>query len=578
MFLRAGYLFDEREKAQAIKNSHNYWWSYIVEILDRLGLTANKVSPEQLPEKLGEFSILFLGDFNAISLAGELDGWVKSGGILIGSNVEGLDEIFGNEFIDFQKQKNGEFSISGKFFLKESPFAREIHSLLHPEKLLLAASPLRRVKTIKSSEIAADGTASFITGRSCGKGWAFYFGFDLAQTFWVIQQGKPIDKDYDGDGYWRTGDAIVIEDNEPEVAYTDELLFLLQNMVRFQPHPLIHQIPPKDGKIPDFIFYHPGDDEGHPENQVQASDFMASRNLPYHINLMSGGDEKSADGKFAINEKEEKKLIENNTELSLHFNFMDGFSHPCGYTKDDVRKQVEFYVRRFGKTPVSANCHWCRWTGWSEPALWMKEMGIKSDHSRIHIKSPPLNPVNEIGFSFGTSFPSFFWSDHLSGNERIEFLELPIIAYECGYNQNNETDFSKLEKVILLAKHYQLIMNLFYHPVYIAKYPACRQAIDKLISLMKEQELNPLHLGLDEVTTWWFNRNRTKIERVKFEDGKLTFLAFTPHPEGFIAKIPLGNLAPLKINFPHKIINKFGKRWLFLVLPSGEKKVVIDFS
>jgi len=570
MLLRAGYLFDETAKQDAIRNDRNWGWAYAAEILDRLGLTAVKVSPAELAERITELSIFLMGSFKAASFAPRLDAWVKAGGILIGSNVEGLDQIFGNQFIGYLGQEKGEFSLSGKFFLKKSKFTEGIDSPLHPERPLLAASPLRLVKAVSSLEIASGKQASFITARHYGKGWAFYFSFDLAQTFWVIQQGRAVDQDYDGDGYWRTSDASVIEDNEAEIPYTDELLLLLQNMVSCKPHPLIHQIPPKGGKIPDFVFYYPGDDEGKTGIQVPAGEFMRSRGLPYHINLML------KDGKFAVTPEEVAKLRENGTELSLHFNFMDGFTHPGGYTKADVKDQTKSYLQRFGRLPVCANTHWFRWTGWAEPALWMWEAGIKADNSYTPKKSPPLNPVNSIGFLFGTAFPFFFWNDYKSGNERIDFLELPVVAYECGYQDDN-TDFSQLKKIILLAKHYQLVMCLFYHPVYIAKRPSCRTAIDKLLSLLKEEGLEPLHLSADEVANWWFARSKIRIEKVNFEEGKLTFLTCCSYPEGFIAKIPLGRLKPSAIEFPHKIVNKFGQRWLFVVLPTGQKEVAVEF-
>ncbi len=571
MLLQAAYLFDEKVREEAHRNKRNYWWAYIAEILDRLGLTAVKVSPAELSKELSTLSLLFLGNTEGTPFTQELDAWVRAGGILIGSNVQGLDQIFGNQFIGCLGQEKGEFSLSGRFLLKRTDFTQGIDSPLHPGKPLLAASPLRLVKAATSMEIASGRGGSFITARQYGKGWAFYFSFDLAQTFWVIGQGRPVDQDYDGDGYWRTSDASIIEDNEPEIAYADELLFLLQNMVSRQPHPLIHQIPPQGGKIPDFVFYYPGDDEGTPGVQVPASKFMRSRSLPYHINLML------KNGKFAVTPEEVVELRENGTELSLHFNFMDGFTHPGGYEKADIKEQTELYLQRFGELPICANTHWFRWTGWAEPALWMREAGIRADNSFTPKKSPPLNPVNSIGFLFGTAFPFFFWSDYKSGNERIDFLELPVVAYECGY-QDDKTDFSKLKKIILLARHYQLVMCLFYHPVYITKRSACRAAIDKLLSLLKEEGLEPLHLGANEVADWWFARSRIRIEKVNFDGAKLTFFTSCHYPAGFIAKIPLGSLTPLKVDFPHKIMEKFGQRWLFLALPGGEKEVTVELA
>lgn len=579
MILNTGYIFDDSAKEKANCDNRNYWWAYIAEILDCLGLTATRISPTELPKKLNELSILLLDDLDASFNLRQLETWVRGGGILIGCNTEGLDQIFGNQFSIIRKQERGEFSLSGYFSFRETQLTKGIFSNLHPEKPLLVSSHLRLVKSVDSFEIGTDGENSFITGRSCGNGWAFYFGFNLAQTFCVIQQGRQVDSDYDADGYWRTSDAIVIDDNEPEIAYTDELLFLLQNIVGLQTQPLVHQIPPKGRKVPDCLFYYAGDDECDAGVQVPASNFMASRGLPYHINLMP------KDGNFAITPEEERQLKENGTELSLHYNFMDGFAHPGGFTEDDVKRQTELYVQRFGKIPICTNSHWCRWNGWAEPALWMRRAGIKADNSLVHRRSPPLNPTNLIGFSFGSSFPHFFWSDYRNGNERIEFLELPIIAYEVGYKfswedyeknlRNDSLDIPQLRKVILLAKHCNVIMCMFYHPVYIARVPSCQRAIDALLSLIREEGLEALHLGSDELTEWWLSRSKIKIENIRFEDEKLKFRSICPYPKGFIAKIALGNLTPYELELTHKIEDRFGSRWLLIVMPSGEKDITV---
>jgi len=50
--------------------------------------------------------------------------------------------------------------------------------------------------------------------------------------------------------------------------------------------------------------------------QVSASDFMKSRGLPYHINLMP------LNGRFAISRAEFRHMRANGHELSLHYNFM----------------------------------------------------------------------------------------------------------------------------------------------------------------------------------------------------------------------------------------------------------------
>jgi hypothetical protein len=566
--LKAGYVLDERTRDGAHRQGRNYWWAYIAEVLDRLGLTAVEIPAAQLPQRLHEVSLILLGPGDASSVASELDGWVRAGGTLIACSPEGLDALFGNEFASRLPQPGGEFSVSSELLLQDTAFTTGIHSPVYPDKPLLIASPIRTVKCLESVVIGQTAAGAVITGRSHGEGWAFYFGFDLAQTFWVIQQGRPVDADHDGDGYWRTPDGVVIEDREPEIAYTDELLFLLQNMVGLQPHPLIHQLPPQGDAVPDVVLYYGGDDEGDVGLRVPAAAFMQNRGLPYHINCMS------KDGEFALGPEEAQSLAASGTEVSLHYNFMDGFAHPGGFEETDVESQTKLFLERFGRLPVCANCHWCRWTGWAEPALWMMKQGVKADNSFIHRRADVLNPVNSMGFSFGTSYPFFFWTDHTLGNRRIEFLELPIIAYELGY-EGDRTDSPQLERALTLARHYQSTMNFFYHPFYIVRDSGCRAAVDRLLSLIEEQRILALHSTPDGVARWWLDRSNTRIEDVKLDGGRLSFLASTPSPSGFIARIPLGSLTPSEVGFPHRVIEKFGRRWLMLVLPEGETQVEV---
>lgn len=571
--LKAAYLVDDKAQEEAHCKGENYWWVYIAEILERLGLTATEIIPRELSDQLAEISLLFVEDRQGTPFAHQLDAWVKAGGILVGCSPQGLDAIFGNQLVRTVSQEKGPFSLSGDFRLRPSPFTEGIACPLHPRQPLLMASPIRLVAPIHSLELGRTKDGSVITARRCGNGWAFYFGFDLAQTFWVIQQGRPVDRDYDGDGYLRAGDGIIIEDYEPEVPYTDELLFLLQNIVSVLPFPLLHQLPPfSDGSVPDALFYYGGDDEATREIDVPASKFMRSQALPYHINIMP-----DKNSQFAVDVKDAQEMERNGTEISLHYNFMDNFNHPSGYTQEDIERQTHLFVNEFGKVPVCANMHWCRWTGWYEPALWMKKHGLKASNCKVHRKSPPLNPVNKIGFSFGTSFPFFYWSDYTYGNKRIEFLDLPIVAYECGY-KNEQTDFPKLDKVISLASYYNMAMNLFYHPVYITNYPACRSAIGKLLVMIEEKNLKILHSTPDKVTEWWLNRSQGRIENVRLEKNFLDFEASCSYPDGYIVKIPLGQKKVSYANFPYTVKKLFSQKWVFLILPKGGNKVKIGFK
>ena len=604
--LRAGYTFDASAKRRV---NANYWWAYIAEILERLGLCADAISVSDLPHQLDSLSLLFLGGVDAAPMAGDLERWVQSGGVLIACNQSYLDGLAGNRFAESVPQRNGEFSIGGELTLRETEFSSGIHSPRHPDKPLLAASALRLVDPIDSLVVAESGGHAVVTARKLGGGWVFYIGFDIAQTFWVIQQGRRIDRDHDGDGYWRTPDAIVIGQYEAEVAYTDELLFLLQNMVSVQPFPLIHRLPPSGECIPDALFYYGGDDEGLVGDQLPAARFMAEHGLPYHINCMAN------DKGFGIGPEEIAELDRLGTDLSLHYNFIDGFEHPGGFTRDDVLRQTREFVEHFGRYPVCSVNHWCRWTGSVEPAVWMSEAGVSADGSFFSCPADVLNPVNRHGFSFGTSYPFHFYTDHTgcvsgfersgnpetargersgnpetrcgSGNERLEFLELPITAYEMGY-VGDQLDTASLELAFRAAVHYQSTMVFFYHPIYIARYPACREAITRLLALIEESGLSIAHSSPDALVRWWTARAGIRVSDVVLnplnqvqgqdDEKRVKFTASTPPGGAFIATIPLGSHQTARTNRPHRIIEKFGHRWVQAVVAEGESSVEIELG
>ena len=572
--LRAAYVFDEEARKQAHGKGENFWWAYIAEILDRLGLTADRVSPEGLSEQLPGLSLLLIGDQDASGWYGELEAWVRDGGVLIGCGTEGLDAVFGNRFVESLPQRNGPFSLSGAFSLRPSPFTRGIACPLHPQQPLLMASPIRQVRAVGSEELGEMDGGAAVTARRYGKGWAFYWAFDPAQTCWVIHQGRPVDRDWDGDGQLRAGDGIVIEDNEPEVPYTDQVMFLLQKMVGVLPIPLIHQLPPcPDGSVPDAVLFYGGDDEGDPAVNGPAFEFMNTRGLPYHINAMP-----DSDGRFVVTPAEGEAMEQGGTEISLHYDFVRGFEHPCGFTKEDMDTQTDWFIQAFGRAPVCANAHYLRWTGWHEPALWMRARGIKAFNGKVHRKSPPMNPVDMVGFSFGTAFPFHYWTDHTLANKRLDFLDLPIVAYECGYRDKETTDFPVLERAIQVAAHYQMILNVFFHPVYIAQYPACRKGIDWLLKRIRERGLNVMHSAPDQVTQWWLARSESRIEDVRADAGSLDFTVACSYPAGIVVKVPLGRRKVRGCSSPFQVKEALSARWAMIPVPQGETRVTLQLK
>jgi hypothetical protein len=338
--------------------------------------------------------------------------------------------------------------------------------------------------------------------------------------------------------------------------------------------PLVQQIPPVGGRAADLLLYFGGDDEGQPHNQVAASAFMCDRGLPYHINAMA------VDGRFALSRAEIERIEANGHELALHYNFIDGFQHPSGFTRDDVRKQAAVFHGVFGRPSVCSVNHWCRWTGWCEPARWMVAEGQLGDNSWMGAASELLNPTNTIDLSFGSMFPRRRWDDWRSGNECLRFVQEPIVAYEVGY-QGEETDFATLHRAVDLARRYRATLNLFYHPVYIATYPACRRAIDELLRHLDETGTVTCTMGNDELARWWLARGEARLTTVTEHGDSITFEAHCDYPGGFTVKLCLGKATGCACTVSGapanaEVVEEFGRRWAYLPLPTGRSEVRVS--
>ncbi|MBC8228018.1 hypothetical protein H8E77_00525 [bacterium] len=611
--LTTSYIYDTDLRLEANRQGKNYWYEYIKEVNEQLGLRAEEMSRNLLEdvEVLCEVSILFIEDLTEAQMTDKmksnLDEWVKSGGVLIGFGTEGLDEIFGNSCDSITSQPESDYTISGYFDLKPDTLTTDVHSYLHPEQKLIIFSNIRNISPENSTEIARlygvdgrDTGYSAITKRDYHNGHAYYFAFNVPQTIWVLHQGIPITSDRDGDGYYRTGDLIAIGNNEREVLYADEILFLIQNMLAQKPQPLIYQMPPKnnplapfskgDNQIPDALFYWGGDDEAAAGTQVWASNWMKVKGLPYHINIMP-----NKEGKFAMTAEEAQAVIANGHECSLHYNFWDNFNHPCGFTESDVRAQAEAFYETFGFRHVCSVNHCLRWSGWVEPAKWMRAVGSRADNSFVHHPLPPMNPANRLGFVFGTSYPFYFYDNYLCENKKIDFLEEPITAYEVGYSLptpgpsqegclSETTDFDLVHKVIDMAAQYHLTMDMFYHPINIYRSTACREAIEEVVRYIESKEIIAVHKGNDGLWEWWDKRSRSQIIDVTIAQSgtapTLSFTACCESEEGMIVKIPINASVDSVIcddqNASFKSRFEFGKNWLYVVVPEGRHKITIS--
>jgi hypothetical protein len=302
---------------------------------------------------------------------------------------------------------------------------------------------------------------------------------------------------------------------------------------------------------------------------------MKERGLPYHINVMP------KNGRFGLTLQDARAIEANGHELAVHYNFMDGYQHPAHFTEREIRAQADLFAATFGKRSVCSVFHWCRWTGWAEPAKWILAAGGKGDNSRIHSGSPPLNPVNRLGFGgSGTAFPFFYYDDWRGGNARIEFLCEPINAYEVGYLTNGTNYFDLEHTVADLAAKYHWTMNMFHHPVYIAKHAVCRAAIDELLRYLRERGTLARHMGNDELCHWWFDRSASSISGVESDTSRIVFAADARHRDGMIVKIPLQKAKAMSATCDGKpttlkAAHEFGQNWAFVVVPSGSHRLEV---
>ncbi len=591
--LRVAWARDESLWRRLNAEERNYWHAYTEEILERMGLTADALEPEALakPEVLARYSVVILGSAPAggwpESAAHGFAEWVRQGGTRGGFATDGLDDVFGIEPREIVWQEPEVYSIAGYFHLLPGPLTAGIHPEEHADQPLIVISDIRPVTPVASKAVAeylraapehgGSGAHAKPTGhalateRALGQGWAFYLGFDVGQTMWLLHQGRPVDADHDGDGYLRSMDARLIAENHPEVAYADEIHVLLRCMVGRQPMPFIHEIPPLDGRPADVLLYFGGDDEGEPLHQVASSDFMASRGLPYHINLMP------VEGRFAVDAAEIEHIEANGHELSLHYDFISGFAHPTGFAADDVHSQAAVFRATFGRPAVCSVTHWCRWTGGCEPARWMMDEGQLADGSWLGPAGSRLNPTNVIDLSFGSFFPRRLWDDWRCGNERLRFVQEPVTAYEVGYD-GDRTDFAILHRAIAMARRDRATLCLFYHPVYLATYPACREAIDELLRVLAEERIVARAMGNDELARWWLARGDARIANASANDECVTFEARCDYPDGFVAKLCLGEATGCRCvvgdaEVEALVSDEPGGRWAFLTLPPGTSRV-----
>jgi len=570
--------FDDDLRVAANQAGANYWHVYTREICMQMGLMFRELSRGQLgADELARYRVLILPDLPAKYLKPEekalLAEWVAGGGLLVGFATGGLGELFGVTVEDELPQPDDAFTPAATLRFVDAELARpvmfpgdeDLPGLIVSAVKLLEPSPegreLARLLSLRGRDLGRPA----ITLREVGEGQAVYFCFNVAQTVWALHHGRPIEDDYDGDGKLRFSDGMITRPFTTRVPYADMLLYLLRNLIARRGLPFVHALPPTPaGDIPDCLFHYGGDDEGQPDNQLLASGVMKELGLGYHVNIMP-----NPQGEFAMSQAEYDQLKANGHEPSLHLNFIDGVEHPCRFTRAQVQQQVDWYVAAFGELPVCTVFHWVTWHGWTEIAEWLAGAGVKADNSRFHQYCPPANPVNSVGFGFGTGLPFFHYRDWRKDNDRLRFLGMPIGGYEVGYLRD-EVQFHTLRQAIDMARFWHLPWNLFYHPVYLSQYPACPEGIKQGLEYIERLGLKVMHWGNDRATQWWLARSEASLEpaeagltvRCDWEDGCIVQMLDT-------GETPRVDGAPATCVRREE----HGGMWLYVTIPAGEHEL-----
>lgn len=589
------YLNDDGVRQTLNRAGQNCWEVYIAEMLGQLGYSARRLQLRDLekPAALKTVSALIVGAQSGFMISNAakqvLDAWVQSGGILIGFATFNMYGTYGVCPVTPIRQTPDDYAVAGKFtFHNNHPLTREIHPIMFMESMLLILSDIDPVYPRTAEEVArlcgVEGQTlnlAAVTWRAHGRGFAGYFTFDAAKTVWLLHQGRPLPDETQQMGAPKSNLQQVIGDNSAKVPYADEILLLIQNMLAQKPLPSIYPVPPEGTTIPEALFFWSGDEyKGPVERSLFASDYMRSKGLPYHINIMSEHHPMTRAQFNSITRK-------NGHEVSVYYYINPGEN--ASMTRAMYRKQSDVFYKRFGIRPGSTLNGQCNWKGWSELPKWMAAAGGTADNTFIGVPGA-FNNYPSFGLGFGTGFPYFFYDGYVDGNRRINLIEQPLTCYELGhrgsippYTDKETFSPADVHLPIDMAAHYHWNINWFYHPVYVLEYPLCRKSIEEILRYIKQQGLNIRHLGASRAADWWHARARSSVRLVKTSAKNQQYEARCTWPEGMVIRIPAKADAGYRIasgSRALKVLEKteFGRRWLLVVVPPGQQKFTVTMK
>jgi hypothetical protein len=605
-------LIDEQTRDHLNHQGRNCWDIYLREICSQMGATADAVTCHDLEqaEQLDDRQVLLAGAQAGARLSeaarDSLRQWVRAGGLLIGFGLEGLDDLFGVTPTGRLHQPEPDWTISAYFQFWPHELTRDIHPFLHIEQKLFAMSDVRLLQLDGSEELGRlfdlagnDLGRPAITWRRVDLGAAAYFAFDLPKSVWQLHQGRPLPSLPPGAFALRTPQMQVLGSNSTKIAYADEMVELLQNMLAARGTPLIYPIPPDGRRVPEALLYYSGDEyTGPAEWSITASDFMAQQGLPYHINIAAHLHPMSPD--------QLKHIQGNGHEISCYLWIKTPDKKGSDLSREQFALQTDSLRERYGVEPGSVLVGSCQWSGWTDSARWLAEVGATADNTFIGQKGPTGDALADpkhlygnpwyngpfFGFGFGTSFPYFFHDDAAHGNARIDLIEQPIVGYELGHRASNilsEQDdlrddqtlsLSDIHEAIGRAIQHHLVMNLFYHPYYIVHFEHCRRAIREITRYIEYRGSHVLHMANNEVAAWWRARDRSRVEQVERSARGVTFTAICHWPQGMIVRVPWPLTSEPMVSGAlwHCQALDRGVDWLFVTVAPGRHHIQISRS
>ena len=607
------YINNKQLKRENNTKGLNHWEAYIEEMLHELGADFEPLDIDKIPEEglLGRYSCVIIGaqsgqHLDAVMLQA-LTNFTENGGLLIAFMAKELDELFGIETINVEKEKNP-YEISGYFDLLPHPLTRNVHPHTFLEQKLLILSDTTRVRCTQAEKISClyssaleDTLFSAISWREVGKGYAAYFAFDAPKTVWALHQGRPLYTEKQTQVNPRPADGVVLGSNSGKVPYADEILYLLQNMIAQMGEAFVYTLPPHNDKVPDAAIIWGGDEYFGPTHwSMYASDFMRSLGLPYHINIESENHPITKDEFDHITK-------DNGHEISLYI-LLDEQNK---ISPERIKQQRDRLVERFGVEPGCCLFNVVRWYGWAEPARWLVEGGGTSVHSKLPGLMNIMHPLaNAPAFAMvaGTANPFHYYDCAEYANAFIPCVELPAVGYELGHNgsvgvmfevskdgaehldtdtavyspgDNTSINFDDVHLPVDMAVKYHTLSHFFYHPTYIKECPNSRAAIQHIVDYIGFLQADIYHMANNQAAAWWNERRGAKVRKAQKSENIDQLEAIGGHDSGLIAKMPVDK----KINTvtidgktaQYRIIQDFGKDWLHIVFPPGGGICEIDY-